>query len=182
MIAVSSEVHSLNDLILWRHATVISACDGLGKENPGHILRRFAQLKDNEIDWKSSAERIMHDNTVPGRCAYCGKHTSLAESFLIPLTRGGPHGKENQVLACGLCRLAKGDKRLYEWYGLSKTDNIHVATEAQYLLLISGLLEKKGVLNETHIPKLCTKCDMQLLCPVRQKLSPYCLEGCFLKM
>ena len=176
-----SEVHSIREMILWQHAKIMSSCDGFGKSNTGHITRKYKQLKDHEIDWLMSAERIMHENGRPGKCAYCGRHTSVAESFLIPITRGGPGGKENQVLACGLCRLGKGDKRLYEWYGLQNSDKIPVSTEAKYLVLLHDLHTKRGTIEESRISRLCANCDMEPLCPEKQTFSPYCLEGCFMK-
>jgi hypothetical protein len=168
-------------MILWQHAKIMSFCDGFGKSNTGHITRKYKQLKDHEIDWKMSAERIMSENGRPGKCAYCGRNTNVAESFMIPITRGGPDGKDNQVLACGLCRFGKGDKRLYEWYGLQKAETIPIATEAKYLILIHDLHTKMGTIEENRMTRLCPNCDMEHLCPEKQTLSPYCLEGCFLK-
>ena len=53
-----------------------------------------------------------------GRCAYCdvglsrqktgGKVKASIDHF-IPLSKGGPNGRSNRVLACYPCNLAKGD-------------------------------------------------------------------------
>lgn len=44
------------------------------------------------------------------RCAYCGKIKPLEQDHVIPLSKGGPHTRENVVPACKPCNASKGNR------------------------------------------------------------------------
>ncbi len=52
------------------------------------------------------------------RCAYCRKKLSVRRGtldHLTPKSRGGRSTKENLVVACRTCNIAKGNLLLSEW-------------------------------------------------------------------
>lgn len=50
-----------------------------------------------------------------GRCYYCGKHGNMTKDHFIPLSKGGPKGRDNIVPACHDCNNRKGDKSAEEF-------------------------------------------------------------------
>jgi len=99
---------------------------------------------------------------------------------MIPLFRGGPDHPDNAVWVCSRCNLAKGDKRLYEFFGLENRYKIPCIAEGKYLKLLYDELERRGLLNVSK-NNLCKKCDLGEKCPVPEELTVYCLEGIFKK-
>lgn len=81
-------------------------------------------------------------------------------------------------------RSADGGKRLYEWKGLKEKDNHHRIAEGKYLKYLYSLHEKRGTLDVTNVRELCPHCNMRSCCERDgsvEKLSVYCIEGCFHK-
>jgi 5-methylcytosine-specific restriction endonuclease McrA len=54
-----------------------------------------------------------------GRCAYCQKTVPLTMDHVIPLSKGGPHTKENVVPACRPCNARKKDRVVGATFGRS---------------------------------------------------------------
>ncbi len=174
-------VRSIRDLIFWQFGKVMSSVEGSGKSNHKVTLDNFTHLKMGSPGFMPLANRIANSGD-PNHCAYCCKHTLVKPTLLLSAVRGGPNVKENMVMACGGCIKEKGDKRLYEWYGLDKRDMLPDVAEAKYLLLLYRLHEQRRDLDESFVPNMCARCDMEELCPEKQVLSVYCLEGCFKKV
>ena len=102
----------------------------------------------------------------------------------MPRIRKGPDISDNAIRLCKSCNSSKGAKRLYEWKGLDNKNKHHRIAEGKYLKLLYRLHEKRGTLDVSALRELCSKCDMRKLCErddTVEKLSVYCLEGCFLK-
>ena len=45
-----------------------------------------------------------------GRCFYCREKRPLALDHIIPICKGGPHSRDNVVMACRSCNSSKGPK------------------------------------------------------------------------
>ena len=45
-----------------------------------------------------------------GRCFYCREKRPLALDHIIPISKGGPHSRDNVVMACRSCNSTKGPK------------------------------------------------------------------------
>jgi len=45
-----------------------------------------------------------------GRCFYCREKRPLALDHIIPISKGGPHSRDNVVMACRSCNSSKGAK------------------------------------------------------------------------
>ena len=178
-----STVRSLRDLIFWQYAKIISESAGFGKKNYGFVMNRFKNLQSGEIEWSSSIREWIREKEVPNQCIYCGAKGKLTVDHIIPLSRGGPDHSDNAVWVCGKCNSAKGDKRLYEFYGLDNRYGVPRIAEGKYLKLLYDELERRRLLgfNRANISKLCRMCDLGKKCPVPEELSVYCLEGVFKK-
>ncbi len=75
------------------------------------------------IYWQYAREYIK-ERERPNECIYCGSGESLSTDHLIPRSRGGADMGDNAVIACKKCNSSKGNKGIYEWYGLEgRNDN-----------------------------------------------------------
>lgn len=163
--------------MFWQYARIISTSGGERKTNYGFISNIFRKLQSGKIPWSSSITELVK-REKPNACAYCGSSRDLAAEYMLPRRRGGDDVPENAVRVCADCRSRKGNKRLYEWYGLENMDKLHRITEAKYLKLLYSLHKARGTLAATPAD-LCSHCDLASKCLARGELSVYCLEGQF---
>jgi len=175
-------VKTIQDLIYWQYAKIISESAGYGKRQYGFVMNRFKKLASGEIKWSSSIREYVKEREKKDVCIYCGKKTELTLEHILPRSRGGPHITDNAVFVCKNCNSSKCDKRLYEWFGLEKRNTIPRIAEGKYLKLIYSLHEHNGTLNLSDVSRLCPRCDLEHKCPKKQKLTVYCLEGIYTKL
>ena len=177
-------VRTVREIIYYQYAKIISASSGFGKGNYGMIMTRWKQLVGGEIQWSSSVREWLKEREVASQCIYCGEEGALTVEHILPRCCGGEDIPENVVMVCKRCNSSKGGKRLYEWRGLEAKDTHHRIAEGKYLKYLYALHEKKGTLDEDDVTKLCPECTLQKLCEKEnsvEKLSVYCIEGCFRK-
>jgi hypothetical protein len=157
-------VKTIEDLIFWQYAKIISESAGYGKNQYGFIMNRFKKLVSGEINWSTSIREYV-------------KEREQTLEHILPRSRGGPDTADNAVFVCRTCNCSKGDRRLYEWVGLKNRNKIPRIAEGKYLKLVYSIHEGNGTLNVSDVSLLCPKCDLESKCPEKQKLSVYCLEG-----
>ena len=177
-------VKTVREIIYYQYAKNISNSAGFGKENYGMIMSNWKKLKSGEIHWSSSVREWLHEHENPNACIYCGAEGPLTTEHILPTIRGGEDIPDNVVRVCKTCNSSKGGKRLYEWKGLDNKDNHHRIAEGKYLKYLYSLHEKLGTLDIDNVKVLCKNCDMGKLCEQDnsvEKLSVYCIEGCFKK-
>ena len=176
-----SAVRTLRDLIFWQYAKIISESAGFGKRSYGFVMNRFKNLQSGEIEWSSSIREWIREREKLDQCIYCGAEKKLTVDHMIPLSRGGPDRPDNAVWVCSRCNSSKGDRRLYEFYGLKNRYKIPRIAEGKYLKLLYDELGRRGLLDvgRDNLATLCKKCDLGKKCPVAEELTVYCLEGIF---
>jgi len=176
-------VKTLRDLLYWQYAKIISESAGFGKSNYGFMMDRFKRLQSGEIEWSTSIREWLHERESPDRCIYCGSHERLTVDHMIPLSRGGPDHPDNAVMVCAHCNSSKGDRRLYEFFGLERRNHVPRIAEGKYLKLLYDELGSRGLLDTDRagITALCSRCDLGYRCPQAGELTVYCLEGAFAK-
>ncbi len=176
-------VKTLRELLYWQYAKIISESAGFGKNNYRFIMDRFKKLKSGEIRWSSSIREWVHEMEDPDRCIYCGAAGSLTVEHMIPRSRGGPDHPDNAVMVCADCNSSKGDKRLYEYFGLKNRNKVPRIAEGKYLKLLYDELDRRELLDldRDRLPELCMACDLGERCPVAEEMTVYCLEGVFTK-
>ena len=175
-------VKTVQHIIYWQYAKIISEAMGLGKKNYGMIMSKFTQLKNGEIHWSSSVTEYLRERENPNTCIYCGAEEKLTLEHILPRCCGGEDTPDNVVMVCKHCNSSKGGKRLYEWQKLEKKDKHHRIAEGKYLKYLYSLHEKRGTLDVSDVRELCPECDMDKRCAEEgsvEKLSVYCIEGCF---
>ena len=151
------------------------------------IMTKWKQLVSGEIQWSTSVREWLKEKENPSQCIYCGEEKELTVEHILPRHCGGEDIPDNVVMVCKSCNSSKGKKRLYEWRGLDAKDTHHRIAEGKYLKYLYSLHEKRGTLDvETQCiaSLLCPECDMQKNCEKEnsaEKLSVYCIEGCFFK-
>jgi rubrerythrin len=173
-------VKTLRDLIFWQYAKIISESARIGKKQFQFVMNRFKKLQSGEIRWSTTIREFVREREKIDECIYCGSREHLTKEHILPLSRGGPDHPDNVVWVCRRCNSSKGDKRLYEWYGLERRYEVPRVAEGKYLKLLYSLLEIKGLLFSTP-PAICPFCDLGQKCPRRGELTVYCLEGTFCK-
>ncbi|MFA5364121.1 MAG: HNH endonuclease [Candidatus Bathyarchaeia archaeon] len=170
-------VKSILDLIYWQYAKIISESAGIGKDEYGFVMNRFKKLVSGEINWSTSIREYIKEREQQDTCIYCGTKGKLTLEHILPRSRGGPDTTDNAVFVCKTCNCKKGDKRLYEWFGLGNKDGVPRIAEGKYLKLVYSIHENNGTLGVTDVSVLCPRCDLEPKCPVKQKLTVFCLEG-----
>lgn len=176
-----SAVKTPRDLLYWQYAKIIADSAGMGKKNYGFVMNRFKKLQTGEIQWSTSIREYVKERETRDECIYCVTEGDLTLEHVLPSTRGGPDTTDNAVWVCQSCNSSKGDKGLYEWYGLDKRDDVPRIAEGKYLKLLHSMHEELGTLDEEEISKLCGDCILPEKCPEPEKLTVYCLEGVFNK-
>lgn len=177
-----SAVKSGRDLIFWQYVKIISQSSGFGKKNYGFIMSKYKELQSGKIHWSTSIREYLKEKEDPNRCIYCGTEGELTLEHILPRSKGGPDIPDNAIMVCKHCNSAKGGKRLFEWKGLDAKDEHHRIAEGKYLKLLYHMHEEKGTLDVKDVTVLCKQCDMGGLCERDnsvEKLSVYCLEGCW---
>jgi len=114
-------VKTIQDLIFWQYAKIISQSAGYGKKQFGFVMNRFKKLTSGEINWSTSIREYVKEREKKDVCIYCGKKKDLTLEHILPRSRGGPDTTDNAVFVCKACNSSKGDKRLLNGLDL-KTD------------------------------------------------------------
>ena len=177
-------VKSVRDLIYYQYAKIVSESAGFGKNNYGFIMSTWKKLKSGEMHWSTSVREWLREHENQNICIYCGAEKDLTTDHILPKIRGGENIPDNVIRVCKSCNSSKGSKRLYEWKGLENKDNHHRIADGKYLKYLYSLHEKRGTLDVETVTELCKNCDMGVICEREntvEKLSVYCLEGCFKK-
>ncbi len=174
-------VRTIRDLIYWQYAKIISESAGAGKRQYAFVMNRFRKLALGEISWSSSIREYIKERERPENCIYCGGRRDLTLEHILPRCRGGPDSPDNAVWVCRTCNSSKGDRRLYEWYGLDRRNEVPRIAEGKYLKLLYALHEQMGTLDVEDVSRLCPRCDLAAKCPRKGRLTVYCLEGPFCK-
>jgi len=145
-------------------------------------MSMFKKLQSGRVKWSSSIREYIRDLEREKVCIYCTSSDDLSIDHLIPKSRGGPDIADNAILSCRTCNSSKGDKGVYEWYGLARRDEIPRIVEGKYLKLLYSLHEQRGTLNmgRVNLSELCKTCSQGRLCS-ESKLTVYCLESVLLK-
>jgi len=170
-------VKTIRDLIYWQYAKLIAESAGYGG-NYRFIMNRFKKLQKGEIEWSGSIREYIKERERQDRCIYCGSRESLCVDHLIPKSRGGPDIGDNAIQSCRSCNSAKGDKGVYEWYGLERKDSVPRVVAGKYLKLLYRLHEAAGTLDvdRNRLEDLCKICEVGYLCD-ETALTVYCLES-----
>jgi len=179
-----SHIKSVRQILYWQYAKIISEASGFGKKNYGMIMTKCKRLESGEIHWSSSVREWLKEKEERDTCIYCGEKKDLTVEHILPRSCGGEDIPDNVVMVCKSCNSSKGGKRLYEWLGLDMKDKHHRIAEGKYLKYLYSLHEKRGTLDVSDVPTLCGECNMRKKCEAEdsvEKLSVYCIEGCFHK-
>ena len=178
-------VHTVRDQIYWQYAKLISKSAGLGINARAFQMKKFMDLRDGKIQWSSTVREWLKENEKPNECIYCGVIGELTTEHILPRSCGGPDTTDNVIRVCKKCNSTKGGKRLYEWIGYEKKDDVPRIAEGKYLKLLFELHSQRGTLDtnkENLVSNLCPQCNMQSLCKKNNKegkISVLCLEGIF---
>lgn len=175
-------VRTIEDLLFWQYSKIVSASAGRGKANYGFIMDRFKKFQAGAISWSTAVREYIKERDEPDRCIYCGMKGDLTLEHILPRSRGGSDDPSNAVWVCRTCNSSKGEKRLYEWFGLENRNRIPRIAEGKYLKLLYELHSQRGTLHTQDVTTLCPHCDLQPLCPEKGILTVYCLEGLFVKV
>ena len=124
-------VKTIQDLIFWQYAKIISESAGYGKKQFGFVMDRFKKLSSGEINWSNSIREYVKEREKKDSCIYCGrkKGDGLTLEHILPRSRGGPDTTDNAVFVWKICN--------------SKGDNMRSAVEEQR--------KKGGVLDDISL-------------------------------
>jgi 5-methylcytosine-specific restriction endonuclease McrA len=175
-------VRTVRDLLYWQYAKIISESSGAGKRQYGFVMDRFKKLRSGEIAWSTSIREWVRERESARACIYCGATGDLSTDHLVPRARGGPDVADNAVVACRACNSSKGDRGVYEWFGLQRKDTVPRVAEGKYLKLLYQMHERMGTLDagRDDLERLCRDCEVGYLCE-ESRLTVYCLESVLMR-
>jgi hypothetical protein len=154
----------------------------MGKKNYGMIMGTYKKLCNNTMSWSSSVREWLREREHGNECIYCGAFDKLTTDHILPRSCGGEDIPDNVVRVCKSCNLGKSSKGLYEWRGLDAKDDHHRIAEGKYLKYLYSLHDGQGTLN-AEVSAMCPLCALEKKCIENRhanKLTVYCIEGCFL--
>ena len=81
-------------------------------------------------------------------------------------------------MACKSCNSSKGDRGVFEWFGLERKDKLPRIVEGKYLKLLYELHGKNRTLGKgiDTLHELCEICEVGYLCE-ETKFTVFCLES-----
>lgn len=145
-----SAVKSIRDLIFYQYAKIIAS----SAEISGYrfIMSKMKQLYSGEIKMSAILRELKMQMLSEDKCCeYCGAQENLSWDHLIPRAKNGPDTADNHVLACKSCNSSKGSKGIYEWYGISRKDELPRVVAGKYLKLLYEIHEKNKTLEATDL-------------------------------
>lgn len=142
-----SSIKTIETLIYYQYAKLIATAAGMKQKYP--FIIKQVQLLMNGIKKMSDIQRELkiQMRSKKNCCEYCDSIEDLSWDHLIPRAKKGADIIDNQVLACRKCNSSKGKKGLYEWYGLSKKDELPRLVEGKYLKILYELHKNNGTLQ-----------------------------------
>jgi len=66
-------VKTIQDLIFWQYAKIISESAGYGKKQFGFVMDRFKKLTAGEINWSTSIREYVKEREQEDVCIYAAK-------------------------------------------------------------------------------------------------------------
>lgn len=149
-------VKTVEDLIYWHYAKLMAKSAGhytIEEQNYRVVMSFFKDLKSGRRKW---SDILREDMKVERRCAYCGSFEDLTKDHIIPVKISPPESCKilevhNIVWACKRCNSLKGDKDIFEWYGLERRNEIPRIVEGKYLKLIYECHSCRGTLDKTDL-------------------------------
>jgi hypothetical protein len=180
-----SAVKTVRDEIFWQYSKLIAKSSGKTGDY-GFTMSIFKKLQLGKVKWSSSIREYIRDLERDKVCIYCSNPNELSIDHLIPKSRGGPDMADNAILACRSYNSSKGDKGVYEWYGINRRNEIPRIVEGKYLKLLYTLHANQGTLEmgRHNLIELCSNRSQRRLCEeakTTSKLTVYCLESVLLK-
>ncbi|UCF07611.1 MAG: HNH endonuclease [Thermoplasmata archaeon] len=171
-------VKTVRDLIYWQYSELLSQSEGSEKSDPGFSIDTFEKLRGGEMSWVGSMGIFLMENEREDECVYCGSTTEIIWDQLIPKNRGGLDMEDNTVQACKSCSSSKGDRGIYEWFGIEEKEELPLFMEGKYLKLLFDLHDKYNTLDtdSDSLKRLCDICEVGYLCD-ETKLTVLCLES-----
>lgn len=145
-----SAVKTIRDLIFWEYAKLISGSALKDRKNYGFVMHNFKLLQSGKKRWSDILREDMNMDT--SKCAYCGNVEDLSNDHIVPKRECHYAEIHNIVKACKKCNSSKGDKDLFEWWGLERRYEIPRIVMGKYLKMLYICHEcretlKKGDLN-----------------------------------
>ena len=142
-------VKTIKDLIFYQYAKIIASSAKIS----GHkfVMSRMKMLSSGEINMSTTLRELKMQMSGTKCCEYCQSMENLSWDHLIPRAKDGPDTAENGAWACRSCNSSKGAKGIYEWYGLSRKDQIPRLIIGKYLKLLYEIHESKGSLEASDL-------------------------------
>jgi hypothetical protein len=174
-------VNTIKEEILYEYAKLISRSAYRSLQR-GFVTDRFKKLRDGEISMSGTIREWEREQELPKQCVFCGSLADLTTDHLIPKSRGGDDSADNVVLACQPCNASRGEKGIFEWFGLIEKDKLHRLVAGKYLKQLLTLHEQAGILDmaKDQITILCARCALPKVCERWKKvgvLTCFCLES-----
>lgn len=146
-------IKTIESLIYYQYAKFIATAAGM-KEKYAFIIKQVQMLstgtkKMSDIQRELKIQMRSQKNC----CEYCDSTANLSWDHLIPRAKKGADIIENQVLACRKCNSSKGNKGLYEWYGLNKKDKLPRVVEGKYLKILYEIHKNNRMLQANDLNK-----------------------------
>ena len=147
-----SKVKTIRELICYQYAKIIAASAGFSKNDSStyykFVMDRMMKLASGNICMSEILRELKKQMSSSDHvCEYCGSKEDLSWDHIIPCSKGGSDNAENYILACKRCNSSKGNKGLYEWFGIDRKDDLPRIVAGKYLKILWKLHEQNGSLD-----------------------------------
>jgi hypothetical protein len=147
-------VDTVRRLIYWQYAQLIAKAAGF-EGNWGFVISRYKKLESGEMAWSSSIRDYEKELDRGRVCVYCGERKTLSTDHIVPISRAGTDPRvlslldssDNCVCACKTCNSSKGDRDVFEWFGVERLDDIPQLVLSKFLKLSYRMHETQGTLD-----------------------------------
>lgn len=143
-------VKTIEQLIFWEYAKLISLSAGFGDKNYGFIGSRWKKLCTGNIKMSSLLREWELERKTRAVCVYCGNQENIQTDHIIPKSKGGPNIPDNLIDSCQSCNIKKSNKDIFEFCTLLKIDMPRIV-KGKILKLVYNEHEKSGTLASCDI-------------------------------
>jgi hypothetical protein len=144
-------VKTIRELIYWEYGKLAAEVAVGNRRNYAYVMSSYERFK--KLDYHPLQIMRQYGLLVrgEGQCAYCGGTEDLSETEIIPVSKGGPDHSDNRAQICAKCKIEKGDRDLFEWYGKDRRYEIPRIVLGKYLKLAFEVHQERGTLDMKDI-------------------------------
>jgi len=143
-------VKTIEELIYWEYAKLITKSAGFDKKNYGFMTSRWKLLKSGKIKMSTTQREWERERDSRKICIYCGSIENIQTEHIIPKSKGGPNIPDNLIDSCQRCNLKKSNMDVFVFCAMLHMDVPRIV-KGKVLKLVLAKHQENGTLQESDI-------------------------------